>query len=111
MQHNRRRSIVEVADGAAKRQSMLRKLRRPARTNQKRNVAACLKQASAEIAADCPRSDNKNLHVTPTSTRDTADRPVPGAAGRILRHGRDQHEGGEYNEMDSALQHGRSAGA
>ena len=36
--------------------------------------------------------------------RDTADR-------RGLRHGRDQHERREYNEMHGALQHSRAPGA
>jgi hypothetical protein len=45
---------------------MLCELRSAARTNEKRHVATCVQEASAEIAADCARSDNKNSHVTQT---------------------------------------------
>ena len=54
---------MKIADGAANGQSMLSKLGRPARANEKRHVAACLQQTSAEIAADRARPDHKNSHV------------------------------------------------
>ena len=64
---------VEIADGAADAQSVLRKLRRAARANEKRHVAARLQQTSAEIAADRACPDNKNSHITQTlSTSRTA---------------------------------------
>ena len=66
LQHNRRRSAVEVAEGAANRQTMLCKLGGTTRTNEKRYVAARLQQTSAEIAPDRARSHNKNSHVTCT---------------------------------------------
>src|ERR1700722_13100709 len=66
LQHYRRRSAMEVAAGAPNGQSMLRQLRRATRANEKRHVAACLQQTSAEITPDCARSNNKNSHVTQT---------------------------------------------
>ena len=55
---------MEVADGAADRQPVLCKLGRATRTNEKRYIATRLQQTSAEITADCARSNNKNSHVT-----------------------------------------------
>ncbi len=55
---------MEVADGAANRQTVLCKLGGAARTNEKRYVATGLQQTSAEIAADRARPDNKNSHIT-----------------------------------------------
>ena len=85
-QNNGRRSAVDVADRAMNDQSVLRKLGRTPRTNEKRHVAACLQQTSAEIAADCARSDNKNSHVTRFLNKERGRRPVPGAAQGRLRH-------------------------
>ena len=103
--------MVEVADGAANGQSVLRELCGATRTNEKRHVATRLKQTPAEIAADCARSNNQNSHVTQTlSFKERRRRTVP-ARGCTLRHGGDQHERGEDYEMHGSLQHGRSAGA
>ena len=83
LHHSRRRGTVKVADGTANGQAVLRKLSRAARTNEKRHIAACLQQTSAEIAADCARSDNKNSHVTRflSTKREAASRSqaLPGA--------------------------------
>ncbi len=63
---SRRRGAAKVAAATANGQPVLREFRSPARTNQKRDVAARLQQTSAEIAPDRARPDHKNSHVTRT---------------------------------------------